>query len=147
MRDTDRHTGQPSHRFNKGFISAYFLAVFLFLSLYAAIAADNVRNRSLTVLNLKREQEYYMAEFPRIREVMCRLQEEKNRQDTAAEENEEGDEDTIGEQSEETPLTEGNTIILTVSGPLMEEVMLSIDPQTGKVIDYTPLRNEESNDS
>lgn len=146
MRETDRHTGQPSHLFNRGIISAYFLAVFLFLSLYAAIVADNIRNRSLTVLNLKKEQEYYLAEFPRIREVMCRLQQEKIRQEKTAEEDKENEEGTDSEPPEEALPLQGDTVMVTISGPLYEEVLLSIDPETMKVIDFTPLRNEESSD-
>lgn len=123
----------------KGFVSAYFLAIFLFLSLYTAVLADNVRSRAETIINLRREQEYFTEEYPAIREVMCQLQKEKQAEDEA-------EETEDAEESEDAQPAgyemKGNTILLDISGMYPEQVLITVDQETMKVIDYLPVRNE-----
>ena len=106
--------------------------------MYSAILAGNIRNRSLAILNLKREQEYFLAEYPRVREIMCRLQQEK----TGKEAGEEA-------ESEEEPagmLDEGPVITVEINDPYPETLLLQIDPEKMKVLECTALRNEMDGD-
>lgn len=137
MKETGRHTGRPSPRYRKGFISAWFLSVLLSLCIYSAVLAGNIRNRSLVILNLKREQEYFLAEYPRVREVMCRLQQERIQSEK---EEEETEEEPAG------MLDDGPVITVEIAGPHPETLLLQIDPETMKVLDCTALRSETDGD-
>ncbi len=153
MNGMDRYHGQPSRLSRSGFISALFLSVFLCLCLYTGILAANIRNRSEVILNLKREQEYFLSEADVIREAMCTLQKEKKQaEEKEKEETEEetGEAEKTGEEPEEwlgdteklTDQLEGSILRITVDGPYPEEVLLTIDPESMKVIDCMMLRSE-----
>ena len=104
MNGMDRYHGQLSRLSRSGFISALFLSIFLCLCLYTGILAANIRNRSEVILNLKREQEYFLLEADVIREAMCTLQKEKKQaEEKEKEETEEetGEAEKTGEESEE----------------------------------------------
>ncbi len=135
MKETESRTGRHLRRYRNGFASAWFLSLFLSLCVYSAILADNIRNRSEVILNLKREQEYYLAEYPRVREVMCRLQQERNRSENDAEE--------TAEQSGDVP-ENGSLITIEIAAPYPETVLLTIDQNTMKVMDCISLRSENS---
>lgn len=149
MKDMARFHGRRSRRSEAGFISALFLSVFLCLCLYTGILAANIKNRSEVILNLKREQEYFLCEASLIREVMCSLQNEKKQLEDAErrEREEEADEEErTAEETEDTERLsdrlEGNILRITVDGPYPEEVLLTIDPESMKVVDCMMLRSE-----
>ena len=133
MKETGKHITQPSRQSRKGFISAWFLSVFLSLCMYSAVLAENVRNRSISIMNLQREQEYFMAEYPRVREIMCRLQQER----TDAGTEEEGELDEAERRTEIEPV-----ITVEIDAPYPETLLLEVDPETRKVTDCTALRRE-----
>lgn len=149
MKDMARFHGRRSRRSEAGFISALFLSVFLCLCLYTGILAANIKNRSEVILNLKREQEYFLCEASLIREAMCSLQNEKKQLEDAErrEREEEADEEErTAEETEDTERLsdrlEGNILRITVDGPYPEEVLLTIDPESMKVVDCMMLRSE-----
>ena len=149
MKDMVRFHGRRSRRSEAGFISALFLSVFLCLCLYTGILTANIKNRSEVILNLKREQEYFLYEASVIREAMCSLRKEKKQLDDMErkETEEEGsEEERTADETEDTERLsdrlEGNILRITVDGPYPEEVLLTVDPESMKVLDCMMLRSE-----
>lgn len=149
MKDMARFHGRRSRRSDAGFISALFLSVFLCLCLYTGILAANIKNRSEVILNLKREQEYFLCEASLIREAMCSLQNEKKQledEERRKREEEADEEERTAEETEDTERLsdrlEGNILRITVDGPYPEEVLLTVDPESMKVVDCMMLRSE-----
>lgn len=74
-----------------------------------------------------------MAEYPRVREIMCRLQQER----TDAGTEEEGEPDEAERRTEIEPV-----ITVEIDAPYPETLLLEVDPETRKVTDCTALRRE-----
>ena len=107
-------------RSNSGFISTYFLSIFMYVSLLSSLIVINLSDRSKTMINLSTYSEYFIVEAQVIEELKCMLLKE-----------------------EELPYERiGNTIYIAITDPIREDLIVTIDPITNHVMDYSVTRYE-----
>ncbi|MGN1388310.1 MAG: hypothetical protein ACI4WR_01565 [Bulleidia sp.] len=116
----------------KGFITVYFLSVFLFLTSLMSVLIQNEQNRTRVMINAERANVLVSEEAPVLAYVKCCL---KNQN-----------------QEDETVTSGGITFRLTWSRDSLEAEMLSPDTEVLRidfseenrtVYDYEVLRNEK----
>ena len=137
MKETEKRTGRRSPQCHSGFVSAYFLSVFLYLSLYCGVLAVNLKNRSEVMLNLKQEQEYFLEESPAVRQLMCDLAKQKAAEDEAKEDEEEESDSLLTGYE-----ISGNTVLLSAAGPYPVQILAVYDPETYRIVEIQSLRSE-----
>ena len=117
MKEMEMHMKGCLRKNREGFISSYFFVIFLFVITFAAAALQSESDSLKTMINLKKEAEYFAQEAEIISSLKCSL----NNMDPA---------DAGG--------------ILTVEAEsLPETITVYYDPQTKRIIDFSCSRRTD----
>lgn len=143
---------------NKGFISTYFLGIFLYITTIVSLILFNLNVRLKTMVNLDLLNEQQLAEAEVIEKVKIELFEEKinriqrekekeeleMRKKEAMENGEEYSEDTFEEREEaEEELYISGLYEITIDSPHHANLLIQYNPETLEVIDYEVYRDME----
>lgn len=114
---------------HRGIVSAYFLAILLYISSFITVLAITDQNRILTIMNMKEANQYLICETEVIEDLKCRL------------ENNDLEETTIElstcTYSFEVYETQCYVILY---GDISEEIILTLDPQSNRILKYEAKR-------
>lgn len=143
---------------NKGFISTYFLGMFLYITTIVSLILFNLNVRLKTMVNLDLLNEQQLAEAEVIEKVKIELFEEKinriqrekekeeleMRKKEAMGNGEEYSEDTFEEREEaEEELYISGLYEITIDFPHHANLLIQYNPETLEVIDYEVYRDME----
>lgn len=101
---------------SKGFVSSFFLLIFLYLSSLSAFAVSNEICFMKTMMNMQTDAAYFAREASEISRIKCML---------------------LSQEEEEAGSGEIN---IEIGGELPETITVFYDPQTRRIIDYSAVR-------
>lgn len=138
-------------RKNKGYISTFFLGVFLYITTLMTVIVYNLNARMKAMLNLELLNEQQLAEFEVIESFKQELLEERIRREKKKKEEEteeiEVDEDsTKNIEVEETieSTYESGTASFSISIPNKTDILIQYDPETLEILDYETFRDMQN---
>lgn len=117
---------------DRGFVSVYFLALFLLCTVLAAIAMTNVQNQIRTAINVKRADELAAQEGCVLSYVKCELE---NEREFAGEHSENGIDFHVSRT--------GNGLMIHIRNPIAETINVSLCEEDTRVFDYEVIRSEQ----
>lgn len=116
----------------KGFITVYFLVIFLFLTSLMSVLIQNEQNRTRVMINAERANVLVSEEAPMIAYVKCCL---KNHRMI---------DETVSSAGVTFPLSWGrDSLEAEMLSPDTEVLRISFSPENLTVYDYEVLRNEK----
>ena len=113
--------------FRRGFISSWFLMIFLLVITICSNAMVNDQNRLKTLINHRKSQEYLLAESAVVNDILCR--------------NTDGiSEGTYSTETVSYELSEKeNHLFAAILYPVQETMIIEVD-EDGYIVDYEVLR-------
>ena len=116
-------------RSEEGFISVYYLALLLWVTLAAGAVLAIISDKAETMINLQSHEEYLIAETYVIHDIRCRL------------ENGEAEEGSFlcGPYSYDMHVS-GNVIYVQIGGEFCESLEIEYDKESGMLTDYAVYR-------
>lgn len=129
MKDMTNSMNRQSQTCSRGIVSTYFLAILLYITSFVSVLVLTDQNRLKTVMNMKEANQYLLCEIEVIEDLKCRL------------ENQDLEDNTIVlETCTYTFEVFETQCYVSLYGEVEEEMILTIDPETHRILKYEAIR-------
>lgn len=114
---------------SRGIVSAYFLAILLYIASFVTVLVITDQNRLKTMMNMKEANKYLLCEMDVIQDLKCRL-----------ENNDLEETEIVLETCTYTFEVYDTLCYVYLDGEVNEQLILTLDPESRRILKYEAIR-------